>query len=464
MKTIFTTFGMMAFFSIVHLSGQVSFISNGQSITSSDSWDIRLVDIDGDGDLDAYFEKKVWLNDGNGIFTKTNTTFGSSDYARFADINEDGYVDAVSNDSIYLNDSAYHFNFSRKLVSDIEMISSVLADIDNDGDIDIISCSETSDRILLNDGKGNFTNTGKSLGGWGQANYAIGDINGDGFTDIYVAIPHNPPPPPFLHATNKIWFGDGNGNFTVRNHDISGAESRGVILSDFNGDGHPDLFISDRKTWGRLYLNDGAGNFNDSGQKLGSHPVLSASADFDNDGDTDLFICQNDGNLDGPPFTISVPSIVMINDGTGHFTDSGLKLGTSTSMAVAVGDLNNDNKTDAFVVNVKLNGTTYAAETCPVEIWLNNSTPTSTKQINDDKNVVTIFPNPCDRQLNIRYNNPLNKPASLTISDIQGRKVFMNTNFATENSTLDLTGFSKGVYIINLKWINNSINKIIFLD
>ncbi|HEY4788558.1 MAG TPA: VCBS repeat-containing protein [Bacteroidales bacterium] len=349
-------------------NAQISFITNGQHITSSNSWDIHLADLNGDGSLDAYFDGVTWFNNGKGVFTKSDLSFGSGDFVSFADLNGDGFVDAISRDSIYLNDGTYHYQYSHKLLSDISMISSVLADINNDGYVDIISCSQDSDRIFMNDGKGNFTNTGKSLGGWGQCSYAFGDINGDGFTDIYVAVPHTPPPT-MVHAANKIWFGDGKGNFTEKDHDINGASSRCAILADFNGDGNLDLFLaSNGKTGNMIFFNDGKGNFTNSNQQLGNNSAAAKAADFNGDGNLDLFICY--GKV---PFGDGAPNRIWLNDGKGKFTDSGLRLGNSNSAQVCIGDINGDKKTDAFVVNVKLDNTVSPPRrvACPVEIWLN---------------------------------------------------------------------------------------------
>jgi hypothetical protein len=62
---------------------------------------------------------------------------------------------------------------------------------------------------------------------------------------------------------------------------------------------------------------------------------------------------------------------VWLNDGKGRFTDSGLRLGNSNSIAVAVGDLNGDSRPDVFVANVKNVVTKEGAGFN--EVWLNTT-------------------------------------------------------------------------------------------
>ena len=340
----------------------VSFADNGQTLGTGESWYVQLVDINGDGRLEAYFEGVIWLNDGHGHFTKSGQSFGPAERpAYFADLNGDGFVDVVSDNWVYLNDGRFHFDEKRRLPGDIPMLAAHLADLNGDGAIDIIVAGPTEDRILLNDGKGTFTDTGKSLGGWGQCSYAVGDINGDRIPDIYVAIPHTPPPA-MKPAPDRIWLGDGHGGFTEATHNIHVGEHRGVILADLNGDRCLDLLVSG-PGGSRVYFNDGKGNFTDSGQKLGRGGATAG--DFNGDRFLDVFF------TDGKPTDKGKPNTVWLNDGHGRFTDSGLRLGNANSVAAVVGDLNGDGKPDVLVANVKNVITKEGAGFN--EVWLNTT-------------------------------------------------------------------------------------------
>jgi hypothetical protein len=206
-----------------------------------------------------------------------------------------------------------------------------LGDLDGDGDLDAFVANSLDDnRVWLND-DGTFTSTNLPLisNSWGVE---LGDLDGDGDLDAFVANRDYDP--------NGIWLNDGDGGFTDSGQALGDHDSRGISLGDLDGDGDLDAFVVNAISGSRLWLNDGSGAFNDSGQVLGNHYSYGVTlGDLDNDGDLDAFVA----NLYQANHTW------MNFDGV--FTNSGQSLGTHSSDLGALGDLDGDGDLDAIVGN-----------------------------------------------------------------------------------------------------------------
>ncbi|RME59238.1 DUF11 domain-containing protein [Candidatus Parcubacteria bacterium] len=180
-------------------------------------------------------------------------------------------------------------------------------------------------------GTGVFTDTGQRLGDAVSYGVAVGDVDGDGDLDAFVANGGN--------GYDTIWFNDGTGNFSSSAQLDQRSNSKGVALGDLDGDGDLDAFIVTYGSGNQVWLNDGTGLFTNSGQSLGDFAFSVALGDLDGDGDLDAFI-SGDGSTS-----------VWLNDGRGYFSDTGQGFGKDVSMDVALGDVDGDGDLDAFVAN-----------------------------------------------------------------------------------------------------------------
>ena len=209
------------------------------------------------------------------------------------------------------------------------------------------------------------------------AGCAFLDYDNDGWMDIYLV---NSGKSDFYSPTqplrNALYHNNRDGTFTDITEKagvIGGGYGQGVAVGDYDGDGYPDLYVTQ---YGRsiLYHNNGDGTFTDVTEKAGvAAPGWASSAvwfDYDNDGRLDLFVCRfvdfdRDKNLpctaDGKP-GYCVPrlykpmtSYLFHNNGDGTFTDvsktSGIASYLGKAWGVVATDINNDGNMDLFVAN-----------------------------------------------------------------------------------------------------------------
>jgi len=172
------------------------------------------------------------------------------------------------------------------------------ADFDGDGHPDILLVKGRHwpivDRVLLGDGKGGIRKA-YDLGTVADRSYtgAVADFNGDGFPDIAVS---NDMPDRKL-----VYFNDGKGNFTVGS-EFGRPEwsTRNVAVADINGDGFPDLILANRgrpgNTSNYICLNNGKGQFNADCIAFAPYPCTTIyPVDINKDGFIDLVVPYRDG-------------------------------------------------------------------------------------------------------------------------------------------------------------------------
>jgi len=209
------------------------------------------------------------------------------------------------------------------------------------------------------------------------AGCAFFDYDNDGWMDIYLVNSgkcdfYNPPHP----LRNALYRNNRDGTFTDVTEKAGvagGGYGMGVAVGDYDGDGFPDLYVTQYER-SILYHNNGDGTFTDVTSKAGvSAPGWSSSAvwfDYDNDGRLDLFVCQfaefnktmscgiDSGGMHHyciPRIFKPRPSWLFHNNGDGTFTDVSRETGIADHLGKAWGvvatDINNDGRMDLFVTN-----------------------------------------------------------------------------------------------------------------
>jgi len=281
-----------------------------------------------------------------------------ADAACWADIDNDGWVDLCASGVVWKNNAGKSFT----RFADTGCV--IAADFDNDGFVDLFSYSRM--KLYHNDGGKGFSECPlPELSRTVSRGACWGDFNGDGFVDLYIGGYEDWDAG--ITYPSLILINDHGKSFKLIFTD-SRYRTRGVTACDFNRDGHLDVYVSNyRLQPNLLLLNDGSGRFKDVAAEFntvatspgfeGGHSIGACWADFDNDGEFDLFagnFAHVDDRGDQPK------SRFLRNLGAKqgcHFQD----LGTcgvfyqESYASPAAGDYDNDGNLDLFFTTVYAN-------------------------------------------------------------------------------------------------------------
>jgi hypothetical protein len=287
-------------------NGQGNF-TNYTQIATGVGGRLSAGDVDGDGDTDfsvAYNQStvKVYINSSMGAtFTPINIPMngsGNAGITKLADLNNDGLLDliignnsygATDNNEVWMNTGTVGnaaFTFTAALSNNTFGLRSTIAvaDVDNDGDKDIVTGGPSwYPSLSLNNNNGTFTQGTFPLTYSSQIEFADWDFDGDMDAMVYDS---------YNNVGLRISKNNGAGVFSpISTPIVQSSNSNQFTLSDLNGDGLLDAVFGNWLGNGKIYLNTGCALIHQTSceYNLGFANNGVVVADFNNDGDPDMF-------------------------------------------------------------------------------------------------------------------------------------------------------------------------------
>ncbi len=308
------------------------------------AFDVDTEDIDGDGDFDivtaSFLSQEImWFeNIGNQNFSTKNVISTSTDRMRaikIADLNNDGHMDVIYTSSSriawYQNNGDGTFSGEQIVTTTGTFFESLfIEDLDSDGDMDVLTELATGDKIVWyeNNGDNSFQDEKVIATGADYNSIYSADLDGDGDLDILSSSPND-----------EISWYENNGDKTFSTEKLISTDQDGpsdVYAADIDGDGDLDVLsvsFSDKTI--AFYENNGDKTFGELQLISASQNGLRSvnAADLDGDGDLDVIAAsQSDNKISW-----------YENNGNSTFGDEKvISTQVSAPLAIDVADLDGD--------------------------------------------------------------------------------------------------------------------------
>jgi hypothetical protein len=406
------------------------------------------VDDDGFTDVIAYAAtsstsdyKLVWYKnnaDGSGTFSSELPIYQDTATGvrglRTADVNGDGFLDILgldypNNQMVWFPSTDGNGNFGSKQIIPTDLpdkIAVVPADIDGDGDVDLVSASSTQNRISWFENTDGLGNYGSQITITTHVDFprylAVADMNGDNALDVISVS---------IDDRKIAWFENTDGLGTFSTPKLVETSERFEIMktADIDNDGDQDIIASQgagnssRIVW---YENeDGLGNFSSITTIHWNNSTQDFDfLDMDEDGDLDIVYCDRLNSI----------GYLRNLDGEGTFgLFEGIDTFINLPLASIATDINGNGKLDILSGARRESGSIF---------WYGAADVLSVNS--EFQNQLSISPIPSSDVVNIQSNTII---AAIDVYDLRGKKVLSNQ----DENTIDISQLNSGIYLMRIQ-------------